>query len=482
MTFGDSLSAAACDSVTGTLGNPRCRHVIARPVVGLFRGSSSRQKGAALLRRMVARATVCVRRLARGGRAQEVGFGRFLANPKVTVDCLIEGWSDQTASAVAGRHVLAIQDTTEVNFRTRPNRRRGLGKIGKGGGRGVLLHAMLAVDANTGGCLGLVAGRIWTRRGKVKIAHQKRPSDKKESNRWTTTAEQGKRVLAAAAVVTVLSDREGDIFTAWGTVPAPNIHLITRSMHDRRLANGEGLYAAARRFAFTTTRIVALSEREGKRAARVAKLSLRFGKVELARPRNTRDRDLPKSVTVTVVEVIERDPPRGTEPVHWRLLTTHEVADAEAAWQIVDWYKTRWTIEQFWRLLKLQGLRLEDSQLETADRLMKLTAIATKAAVLTLQLLQARDGPNSASASIAFSEDEIAVLARLNGQLEGATALQKNPHRNASLCWAAWIIAKLGGWDGYRSSKPPGPITFKHGLEEFHAMVAGWSLKNVCMP
>ena len=47
--------------------------------------------------------------------------------------------------------------------------------------------------------------------------------------------------------------------------------------------------------------------------------------------------------------------------------------------------------------------------------------------------------------------------------------------------WAAWIIAKLGGWDGYPSSKPPGPITFKHGLQEFHATVAGWKLKNVCM-
>jgi IS4 transposase len=431
---------------------------------------------------MVARASVCMRRLARGRRAQEVGFGRFLANPRVTVDRLIKGWSDQTASAVAGRHVLAIQDTTEINFHTKAGRRRGLGKIGKGSGRGVLLHGMLAVDADTGNCLGLVGGQVWTRRGTVKVAHQKRPSSKKESHRWSTTAEQGKSVLASAAMVTVLSDREGDIFSAWATVPAPNFHMIARSMHDRRLANGEGLYAAAERFAFTTTRTVILPEREGKRAARVATLTLRFGRVELARPNNTRDRDLPKSVTVSFVEVIERDPPRGTEAVHWRVLTTHDVADAEAAWRIIDWYKRRWVIEQFWRLLKLQGLELEDSQLETADRLLKLVAITAKAAVITLQLLQAREGPNSEPATVAFSEDEIAVLDRLNGELQGATALQKNPHPHASLRWASWIIAKLGGWDGYPSSRPPGPITFKHGLEEFHAVVKGWSLRNVCMP
>jgi hypothetical protein len=431
---------------------------------------------------MAARATVCLRRLGRGERSQEVGFGRFLANARVTIDRLIEGWSDQTAGAVAGRHVLAIQDTTELNFQTKPNRRRGLGKIGKGGGRGLLLHAMMAIDASTGGCLGLLAGRIWTRHGTVKVAHQKRSSQNKESYRWTTTPEQAKSALTTAAMVTTLSDREGDIFTAWASVPEPNVHMIARSMHDRRLADGGGLYAAAERFAFTASRVVALPEREGKRSAHMATLTLRFGKVELARPQNSLDHDLPDSVPLSFVEVIEHDPPTEAEPVHWRLLTTHEVTDAEAAWQIVDWYKMRWVIEQFWRLLKLQGLQLEDSQLEAADRLIKLTAIAAKAAVLTLQLLQARDGPNSEPATVAFSDEEIDVLDGLNSQLQGKTALQKNPHPKACLRWAGWIIAKLGGWDGYPSSKPPGPITFKHGLEEFHALVRGWRLKNVCMP
>ena len=434
------------------------------------------------VQRMVARSTVCLRRLGNGQRDQQVGFGRFLANSKVTTERVIEGWSDQTIAAAAGRHVLSIQDTSEINFRTTPQRRRKLGKIGKGSGRGLLLHAMLALDANSGSCLGLVAGRVWTRRGCVKTAHQKRRSQNKESHRWITTAEGGKGVLAAAAVVTVMGDRESDIFVAWATVPEPNYHMIARSMHDRRLANGDSLYDTAERFAFTTERFVDLPERENKRSARLAKLTLRFGMVDLARPRNTIERGLPKSVPLTFIEVVERDPPRGTEPVHWRLLTTHTVTDAEAAWQIVDWYKMRWTIEQFWRLLKLQGLRLEDSQVETAERLIKLTAIAAKAAVVILQLVQARDGRSREPATNAFAPQEIAVLDKLNSQLEGKTSLQKNPHPTQSLARAAWVIAKLGGWDGYPSSKPPGPITFKHGLEVFHAMVAGWSLKNVCIP
>ncbi len=64
-------------------------------------------------------------------------------------------------------------------------------------------------------------------------------------------------------------------------------------------------------------------------------------------------------------------------------MTTHPVANVQEAWRIVDWYKQRWLIEQFFRVLKTQGFRLEDSQLATADRLLKLVAIAAKAAVIT---------------------------------------------------------------------------------------------------
>src|SRR5260370_26960621 len=166
---------------------------------------------------MVVRPSVCLRGLARGRRSQLVGFGRFLANRRVTVDRLIEGWSDQTAVAVAGRHVLAIQDTSEITFRTTSKRRRGLGEIGKGNGRGVLLHAMLALDASTGSCLGAVAGRIWTRRGRIKIAHQKRRTKSKESHRWIETAEPAKVVLAAAPMRTLVAHRPTHLLT-----PRPN--------------------------------------------------------------------------------------------------------------------------------------------------------------------------------------------------------------------------------------------------------------------
>jgi hypothetical protein len=425
---------------------------------------------------MVSRESVCVRRLAGGLRSGIVGFSRFLANDRVTLESLIEGWGPPTAAASRGRHVLAIQDTSELNFRTTAENRRGLGEIGKGVGRGVLLHAMLGLDAETGGLLGLVAGRIWTREGRVNVSHAKRPLSEKESERWVSTAQAAKPVLASAAMVTEVSDRESDLYAKWARVPEPNFHILTRAMHDRSIKEGGKLSTANLRAAGQAD--VELRERPG-RPARTAHLVARFGQITLERPSYMIEKDLAKAVTMSLVEVAEVGAPAGVEPILWRLLTTHAVEDAAMAWRVVGWYRMRWTIEQFFRTLKQQGLQLEDSQLERADRLIKLTAIAARAAAVIMQLVQARDGRSAQGAEIAFTPAEIDTLNALLPELEGKTALQKNPHPPSSLAWAAWIIAKLGGWDGYPKSKPPGPITFRHGLQYFQSVAHGWRLRDV---
>jgi hypothetical protein len=430
---------------------------------------------------MVAGKDVCLRRLAKGNRAQEMRFNRFLGNAKVTTSGLIESWSEGTVAAAEGRHVLAIQDTSEINFTTTAKRRRGLGEIGKGNGRGVLLHPMLAVDAENGSCLGLVSGQVWTRKGRRTVSHDRRDLSDKESQRWIATALAAKPLLAKAAMVTALGDRESDIFALYASAAEERFHVIARSMHDRKLANGIGLYAASEDMAVVDQRAIVLPAR-AQQAERAAVLELRFGAVNLARPQTKFLRHLPESLPLNLVDVREPDPGAGTEPLHWRLLTTHPVTNAEQAWRIVEWYKRRWLIEQFFRVLKTQGFKLEDSQIATADRLLKLVAIAAKAAVITIQLLQARDGRSHQPVRLAFDANEIATLAALNQNLEARSKRLKNPHPPDSLAWAAWIIGRLGGWDGYPSSKPPGPITMKHGLEYFYAVAAGWSLRDVCMP
>jgi hypothetical protein len=428
---------------------------------------------------MVAGKDVCLRRLSKGDRAREVRFNRLLGNAKVTTERIIESWSDGTVVAAEGRHVLAIQDTSEINFTTTAERRRGLGETAKGNVHGLLLHPMLAVDADDGTCLGLLSGQIWTREGRRTVSHDRRELSDKESQRWITTALAAKPLLAKAAMVTALGDRESDIFALYASA-AEYLHVIARSMHDRKLADDSSLYAASETMAIVDQRAIVVPAR-AQRAERAVSLELRFGAVNLARPQSKFLRHLPESLPLTLVDVREVDPQAGTEPLHWRLLTTHAVANAEQAWRIVDWYKQRWLIEQFFRVLKTQGFRLEDSQVATADRLLKLAAIAAKAAVITIQLLQARDGRGQQPIQLAFNANEVAALTALNQNIEAKSKRLKNPHPSDSLAWAAWIIGRLGGWDGYPSSKPPGPITMKHGLEYFHAVAIGWSLRNVCI-
>lgn len=425
------------------------------------------------------RGTSCIRQLGDGDGAETKGFRRFLVNEKVTVQRLIEGWSERTGPAARGRHVLAVQDTSEIKFKTMDEHTRGLGEIGRiGKSRGALLHAMVAVDAENGGCLGLVGGALWTRGGRVTIPHGQRPLTDTESQRWLETARTARVVLDPAERITVVADRESDIYAEWATLPDRKLHLLTRVMHDRSLADGGTLYGAAEALDFVGERTIALPANPG-RATRDATLSVRHGRVRLKRPPRPGLANLPDCVELTLVEAVELAPPAGSAPVHWRLLTTHEVGDEAAAWQIVDWYRMRWTIEQLFRVLKSQGLRIEDSQLDSADGLLKLIAVATKAAAVTIQLLQARDGLADLPASAAFEPTHIDALAAINERYHKRSPRQRNPHPVASMAWAAWIIVRLGGWDGYPSSRKPGPITLKNGLDHFFAIAIGWEFKNV---
>ena len=138
--------------------------------------------GSAILERMVARKTICLRRLG-GNHRGELQAGRFFANPKVTAAKIVEGWSFRTGVAVAGRHVLAIQDTTEVKFPTTAQRRRGLGPVKKGNAYGIVAHAMIAVNAVSHACFGLVGGDVRTRDGVVTEHHRDRPLSERESRR-----------------------------------------------------------------------------------------------------------------------------------------------------------------------------------------------------------------------------------------------------------------------------------------------------------
>ncbi len=432
---------------------------------------------------MVSRSSCTLRRLGRG-RAGTLGFGRFLGNRKVTAEEIQAAASRALGERAGGLHVLAIQDTTELNFQRHAGKVRGLGPVGNGKDRGLLLHPVIAVDADSGALLGLAGAQLWTRPEPVgrKPDYRTLPIEDKESYRWLVGAEQAKQSLSQAAHVTIIADRESDIFEEWDRLPDDRCDLLTRASRDRALVGGGQLFSVADGWAEAGRFEVALRAQPAKkgqkaRKARRAALALRSGEVHIKRPQHSTDPNASASLTLRLVEVREVGA-EVEEPIHWRLLTTHRVDSLDDARRIVDWYRQRWHIEQLFRTLKSQGLDVEASQICAAEALMNLAAMATVAAVRIMQLVLARDGSVVRPASDVMAVELLPLAIALVQQLEGSTQAQKNPHPEGSLAWFAWIIARLGGWSGYKSQRPPGPITMRHGWQQFEAMADGWRLRQ----
>src|SRR5208337_523076 len=137
-----------------------------------------------------------------------------------------------TGHRAAGRHVLAIQDTTEFNFPRHAASKHGFGRSGNDRDLGLFLHPTIAVDAVHGGVIGLVGAQVLNRTGDKVDAFKRRAIEDKESYRWLLAAEEASDVLAEAACVTVVADRESDIYEQFARRPA-GVHLLTRAAQDR---------------------------------------------------------------------------------------------------------------------------------------------------------------------------------------------------------------------------------------------------------
>jgi DDE family transposase len=432
-----------------------------------------------LLQRAVERVTVTLRAAA-NRRAEWVGFSRWLNNSKVTWSEIAEHCGDTLSGRVAGLHVLAIQDTTELNYAAHAGRVRGLGPSGNGVDPGLFVHPMLAIDAASRALLGLAGLQIWTRQTPACVDYRRQPIEMKESYRWVQSAATAKRVLEAAAMVTVIGDRESDIYEEFDRIPDERTHLLTRACRDRALVGGGRLFTIAETWPAQHQFELDLRARPG-RPARTAKVELRFGQVTIKRPGSCSDPSASPQLTLRLIDVKEVDT-SVEEPIHWRLLTTHDATTVAQALQLVAWYRERWHIEQLFRTSKSQGLKLESSQVENVEALFKLAAIAMIAATKIMQLVLARAGTVDRPATDVVAPEQLPVLEVLQASLEGKTAKQKNPHLKHSIAWLAWIIARLGGWTGYASERPPGPITFHRGWDRFEQIAHGWRLRDVCTP
>jgi hypothetical protein len=357
-----------------------------------------------------------------------------------------------------------------VNFSRREKKRRGFGPGGDGKTPGYFIHPVIAVDVESEAMIGLVDATIWTRAGKGHGGFGNRRFAEKESERWLLSCKAAARVLRNSASLTMVADRESDVFPLFALRPS-NLDLIVRAANNRSLADGGLLFEALKDSAILATVEVRVAPRGPGDKGRVAKVALKAGKVEILRPKTYRD--LPETITLNLVEAVELDPPRGKTALHWYLLTTHTVDTAAKANEVVQLYRLRWRIEQTFRALKSDGMALEDSQVTDVERMFNLATIGLAGAIRTIQLVDARDGSPRPATDV-VDKALLPALLSISRSLEGNTARQKNPHQPASLAFVSWITARLGGWNCYY--KPPGPKTMHDGWKRLAPMLHGYAL------
>jgi hypothetical protein len=396
-----------------------------------------------------------VRRLG-GTRAGEIRLTRFLRNDAVTVTEMLAEAGRRTAARCAGREALVIQDTTVIR---------------SSGGGGDYLHTVVALDAQDGTILGLVDGQFLRRTNERRALRRSAPVEEKESFRWLQGADQAASVCAGARRITVVSDREGDIYEAFALRPE-GVDLLVRAAQDRALEDGERLFAALDALPEGGQADLDLPAQPGRKG-RTARLAVRFATMALARPKRDFGAGLPDAVEMQLVDVREVSAPPGQTPLHWRLLTTRAVSDAAEAWEVIALYRKRWAIEQLFRTLKTGGFDIEGLRIEDDAPRDRLVTAALIAAVAIQQIVHARDGgpgPLRPCTDV-FQPEDMPLLEAFCAKLEGKTERQKNPHPKGSLAYAAWVCARLGGWTGYYGK--PGPIVMYEGWLEIQAAKRG---------
>jgi len=406
-------------------------------------------------------------------RAEIKAAYRFLSNPEINPGKIIAALGQATAERIPEHQlVLVAQDTTELDFSSRPAT-EGLGPTGGGdgsAGHGMFVHSAIAISED-GVPLGLLHQQVYSRDpDAVGVKHQRkeRPIEDKESYRWLQTAAAVEAAVPDHITLLQVADRESDIFELFAQSRREGSHLLIRAAQDRRVEGPQRhLWEQAEAAPVTDKFELVVRERPGHNT-RTAKLRLRFCTVKVQPPQRGKRAAASEPVTLNAVLVTEADPPKGAKRVHWLLLTTLPVANADDARRCVRNYQLRWIIEQYHFTLK-SGCGIEDSQLRSADALRRLLALMSVVALRLLWMMYAARVDGDQPCTVAFSDAEWQVLHR---HFDPGPLPDRPPPLRQALRWTA----SLGGFIGRKRDGEPGVKVLWRGLTRLQDIVIGFLL------
>lgn len=408
------------------------------------------------------------------------GFYRFLRNDHVDAQELLAPHVANTVGRVkqTGGTALCVHDTTTFTFDGRQN----LGII-EGSLRGFLAHCSVAFGLD-GMPLGALRVHSWqrdeskpspTRLRKQGMSQEAVAEMASEMDRWGESIVAVEALVASPGTLVHLADSEGDDYRLLSLLKEQKCRYVVRGCYDRRIIDAEHSYLKTRlrvgaplanRSVKVEPRTKSTGKRNPPRQGRVAELEVRAAKVSIEKPKKL-PADVEQSIEINVVHVLEATPPLGQLPIEWILLTSEPIDTTEAVLAVVDMYRCRWIIEEFFKALKT-GCAYEARQLESFDTFDKALAFFVPVAwgLLRLRALERTD--SSLTVDECFTPDQVAVL----------RAKSRSPVKTVADALAA--IATIGGH--IRSNGRPGWLVLWRGFRDLLLLAQGFALARECLP
>lgn len=287
--------------------------------------------------------------------AETFGAYRFYENDKVNFDSIMSGHRQSTLNRMKDHPVILIpQDTTFLNFATEAEK-KDMGTLRLKDSNQQLLHTSVAITPDRVN-LGVVKANLWQRSEKsTSKSRSKKPIEQKESYRWLAHYSEACELQKSYPESTIVSiaDREGDIHEwfqqAEDTPENCRASYIVRAKANRAIEldndDRESLWDYIGGAKKLRNYSLNVPKRNGE-PGREATMDVSAEEVRIAGRGKSK-----RSLSIQVVYAKERHPPKGTKDVEWLLLTDLVVEGFEQARVVIEWYRSRWEIETYFRVL-----------------------------------------------------------------------------------------------------------------------------------
>jgi hypothetical protein len=400
------------------------------------------------------------------------GAYRLLDNEAVGAEAILEGHYQASIERAKGEEiVLAVQDTTLLNYSTHPAT-QGLGYLQDLHMLGMLVHTTLLLTPQRVP-LGIIDQQVWVRSAEhFQVARQKRKQRRtaeKESQKWLVsleaTARAQKQIGPTPHLINV-GDSEADVYDLFRKAKLLQQDLLVRAAYDRNVDHpDQHLWAHLTHQALVGEIKLQVPRKPGK-APRTAQLEIRFACVKIKPPLSRHKEPLP-TLSIWGILAHEIDPPAEEEPLEWLLLTTLPVESFAQASTCIEWYTCRWGIETYHKILK-SGCRVEERQFADADNLQRYLALDAVVAwrVFYLTML-ARQIPDLPCSAVLETHEWQALYCFLH-------QTRHPPQQVPTLEQAVRWLGQLGGFLARKLDGNPGPMSLWRGLQRLSDIADAW--------